>query len=79
MKTSTNRWTRRLVLLAAVAMLGWTATGNSFADDHHDAWSHDRDGYWDAHGERHAFIWHEHHHGYWRDRDDGTRIFIHID
>ena len=51
----------------------------AYADDHHDAWSHDKDGYWDNHGAHHAFITHENHHGYWREKDDGTRIFINID
>jgi hypothetical protein len=68
-----------LLLLAAVALLSYTAGGISFADDHHDAWSHDKQGYWDDHGKRHAFIQHENHHGYWRTREDGTRLFINID
>jgi hypothetical protein len=71
---------RLLMSLAAVTVLSITAAGTSFADDdhHHDAWSHDRDGYWDDHGERHAFVMHEHHHGYWRTHDDGPRVFISI-
>jgi hypothetical protein len=67
------------LLLAAVALLSWTTAGTSFADDHHDAWSHDHDGYWDNHGQRHAYIMHENHHGFWRTHDDGTRVFINID
>ena len=67
-----------LLLLAAVAVLSWSATGASLADDHHDAWSHDGHGYWDNHNGYHAFVSHEHHNGYWRDRDDGSRIFINI-
>jgi hypothetical protein len=65
--------------LAAVALLSWTASGTSFADDHHDAWSHDKTGYWDDHGRHQAFVEHEHHHGYWRTHEDGTRVFINID
>jgi hypothetical protein len=81
MKNQNTCLSRGLLLLAAVGLLSWMAAGTSFADNehHHDAWSHDRGGYWDNHGARHAFIMHEHHHGYWRDRDDGTRIFIDID
>jgi hypothetical protein len=69
------------VLLCAAIFTAFSlaAGGVSFADDHHDAWSHDKDGYWDNHGARHAYIMHENHHGFWRDRDDGTRIFINID
>jgi hypothetical protein len=66
-------------MLAAATMLSFGVAGTAFADDHHDAWSHDHDGYWDNHGRHHAFIVHENHHGYWRDRDDGSRIFINID
>jgi len=79
MKNITSRFTRGVLLLAAVSLLSWTAAGTSFADDHHGAWSHDHNGYWDDHGAHHAFIVHENHHGYWRTRDDGTRIFINID
>jgi hypothetical protein len=81
MKTTSTRFTRGLLLLAAVGLLSWTATGSSFADyyHHHDAWSHDDHGYWDGHSGYHAFIVHENHHGYWRQHDDGTRIFINID
>jgi hypothetical protein len=68
-----------LPLLAAVALLSWSAAGTSFGDDHHDAWSHDKSGYWDDHGSHHAFVTHENHHGYWRTKDDGTRLFINID
>jgi hypothetical protein len=70
---------RLIALLAVMTILGWAAAGTSFADDHHDAWSHDRNGYYDNHGSRHAYIMHEHHHGFWRQRDDGTRLFINID
>lgn len=73
-----NNPSRLLALLAAATILSWAAAGTSFADDHHDAWSHDRDGYWDNHGQRHAYVTHENHHGFWRDRDDGSRIFINI-
>ncbi len=66
-------------MLAAITVLTLTATGRSFADDHHDAWSHDHDGYWDNHGAHHAFVTHENHHGFWRTRDDGTKVFINID
>jgi len=66
-------------MLTAVSMLSWTALGTSLANDHHDAWSHDHDGYWDDHGVHHAYILNQNHHGFWRTRDDGTRIFINID
>ena len=79
MKNLHTRFTRGLLLLVAVSLLSWTAAGMSFADDHHDAWSHDKDGYWDDHGAHHAFIEHENHHGFWRTRDDGIKIFINID
>jgi hypothetical protein len=79
MKISNTRVTRGLLLLGAVAILGWSTAGTSFADDHHDAWSHDKSGYWDDHGSHHAFVSHENHHGYWKNRDDGSRIFINID
>ncbi len=65
---------------AILTTLSWAASGTAFADDHHhDAWSHDKNGYWDNHGSRHAFILHDNHHGYWRERDNGTRVFINID
>jgi hypothetical protein len=70
---------RLILLLAAASLLTWSATGSAFADDHHDAWSHDHNGYWDDHGHRHAFVEHNHHHGYWRTRDDGVRFFINVD
>jgi len=79
MKNLHNRFTHGLLLLAAAAVLSWTAAGTSLADDHHDAWSHDKDGYWDDHGTHHAFVIHENHHGYWRTHDDGTKVFINID
>ncbi len=44
----------------------------------HDAWSHDDHGYWDDHGQRHAYIEHNHHHGFWREQN-GARVFINID
>jgi hypothetical protein len=69
---------RVLALAAIFTAVSWAATGTSFADDHHDAWSHDKTGYWDTRGEHHAFVMHENHHGYWRE-DSGTRIFINID
>lgn len=70
----------RAFLCAAIfTALSLAAGGVSFADDHHDAWSHDKDGYWDDHGTHHAFVSRENHHGYWRQKDDGTRIFINID
>jgi hypothetical protein len=74
---------RVLTVVAALAVLGWAAGGVVRADDmvvtHHDAWSHDKDGYWDGHGSHHAFVMHDNHHGYWREKPDGTRIFIKID
>jgi hypothetical protein len=79
MKTTTSRLTHGLLLLAAAATFGWAATGAAFADDHHDAWSHDKDGYWDKENHHHAFITHENHRGYWREKDDGTKVFIKID
>jgi len=79
MKNLNVRFTRGIVLLTAIVLMSWSAAASSFADDHHDAWSHDKDGYWDNHGSRHAFISHENHHGFWRTRDDGTRIFINVD
>jgi hypothetical protein len=75
----TNRTSRVLALLAVGTILTWTAAGTSLADDHHDAWSHDKSGYWDDHGRHQAFVEHDHHHGYWRTHDDGSRIFINID
>ena len=63
------------MLLFAALTFGSAA----YADDHHDAWSHDKHGYWDNHNGYHAFVEREHHHGYWRQRDDGTRVFINID
>jgi hypothetical protein len=71
--------THILTLLAAVVLLSWTAAGTSLADDHHDSWSHDKSGYWDDHGRHQAFVQHEHHHGYWRTHDNGSRVFINID
>jgi hypothetical protein len=79
MKTTTFRFTRGLLLLVATSMLSWAATGGALADDHHDAWSHDKGGYWDDHNRHHAFVSHENHHGYWRTHDDGSRVFINID
>jgi hypothetical protein len=70
---------RALTVLAAMGILSWTTAGTSFADDHHGAWSHDKSGYWDDHGSHHRFVEHDHHHGYWRTHDDGTRLFINID
>jgi hypothetical protein len=66
------------VLLCAITITALSVGGRAFADDHHDAWSHDHDGYWDDHGQRHAFIEHDHHHGYWRE-NNGARVFINID
>lgn len=57
------------------------AGGFSFADEvivHHDAWTHDKTGYWDDHNVHHAFILHENHHGFWREQN-GTRVFVNID
>jgi hypothetical protein len=62
-----------------VAVLAWCGAGLTFADDHHDAWSHDKSGYWDNHGRHQAFVEHNNHHGYWRTRDDGVRLFINVD
>jgi hypothetical protein len=70
---------RILACATLVAALSWGAVGVSFADGPHDAWSHDKDGYWDNHGSHHAFVTRENHHGYWRQHDDGTRVFINID
>ena len=67
------------MLLVAVTVMSWTAAGTSLADDHHDAWSHDKTGYWDDHGSHHAFIEHNSHHGFWRTQNDGTKIFVNID
>ncbi len=69
---------RVLICAAIFTALSWAAAGVSFADGH-DAWSHDKDGYWDNHGSHHAFVTHENHNGYWREKDDGTRVFINID
>ncbi len=68
---------RILAFVAALTVMGWS--GAAFADDHHDAWSHDHNGYWDDHGSHHAYIMHDHHHGYWRNGDNGARVFIKID
>ena len=75
----TTQFSRVLLCALTVSALSCAGTTVALADDHHDAWSHDKDGYWDNHGSRHAFIMHENHHGYWRQRDDGTRVFINID
>ena len=75
----TTQFSRALLCAITITALTCSTAGIAFADDHHDAWSHDKDGYWDNHGEHHAFIEHENHHGYWRQNDNGTRIFINID
>jgi hypothetical protein len=73
----------RIVACAAlVAAFSYGFASVGLADDvvvHHDAWSHDGHGYYDGHQGYHAFVSHENHHGYWRDRNDGTRVFINID
>lgn len=71
---------RGVVAAVAASVLSFTA-GAAFADNVvvHDAWSHDRDGYWDAHHEHHAYIMHENHRGFWRENPNGTRIFVNID
>jgi hypothetical protein len=79
MKTLATSLTHGFLLLILVSVMSWAATGISFADDHHDAWSHDKSGYWDNHGRHQAYVEHNHHHGYWRTKDDGTRFFINID
>ena len=71
--------TLTMSLACAAVVAAFTFGSAAYADDHHDAWSHDKDGYWDNHNTHHAFIAHENHHGYWRQRDDGTRVFINID
>jgi hypothetical protein len=79
MKTINTRFIRGFLLLGAITLMSWTAAGTSLADDHHDAWSHDKSGYWDNHGRHQAYVTHENHHGYWRTRDDGSKFFISID
>jgi hypothetical protein len=69
------------IVACAVAMTVFSAAGLAMADEvvvHHDAWTHDNTGYWDAHSVHHAYIYHDNHHGYWRE-DNGTRVFINID
>jgi hypothetical protein len=75
----TQNFYRITACAALVAAFSFGSVGLALADDHHDAWSHDKDGYWDNHGAHHAFIMNENHHGYWRQKDDGTRVFINID
>jgi hypothetical protein len=70
---------RVLTCAAIVAAFTFGSASIAMADDHHDAWSHDKHGYWDNHNGYHAFVQHENHHGYWRDNPNGTRIFINID
>jgi hypothetical protein len=70
---------KNMLTLALVTLFAMGSTLSSMADDHHDAWSHDKSGYWDDHGHHQKFVSHNHHHGYWRTKDDGTRFFINID
>ena len=67
------------ILACAVLVVGFNcgSAGVALADDH-DAWSHDKTGYWDDHHNHHAFVTHENHHGYWR-QQNGTQVFINID
>ncbi len=71
--------TLTISLVCAAVVAAYSFGSAAYADDHHDAWSHDHDGYWDNHGQRHAYIEHEHHHGFWRDNPNGARVFINID
>jgi hypothetical protein len=77
---SLNTPSFRHLLLTAVTVLTLAAAGTAFADDdHHDAWSHDKTGYWDDHNTHHEYVLHNNHHGYWRTKHDGTKFFINID
>jgi len=71
--------TLSISLTCAAVVAAFTFGSTAYADDHHDAWSHDKDGYWDNHGSHHAFVERENHHGYWRENPNGARIFINID
>ncbi len=64
------------MMALVLTFVGW-GTVRSMAD--HDAWSHDRHGYWDDHRGYHSFVSYNHHHGYWRTRSDGVRFFINVD
>jgi len=68
-------------IVCAAVIAAFNFSSSAIADTvvvHHDAWTHDDHGYWDANAGYHPFIVHEHHHGYWRERN-GARVFINVD
>ncbi len=66
MKTS-----RKMLFLGLVASFIAVSAGRSMAYDH------DEKGWFDDHHKHHPFIYHNHHRGYW-DQRDGARVFINI-
>ena len=73
----TTQFSRILLCAITITALGCVAGGVARADDH-DAWSHDKTGYWDDHHAHHAYEMNQNHHGYWREQS-GTRVFINVD
>ncbi len=65
---------KTILLAGATAIL--LAAGISTSQAHY---KHDKKGWYDEHNTRHAYIYHNHHHGYWDTDDKGVRLFINID
>ncbi len=59
-----------LLLIATLLAVG---ASRSFA--HYD---HDDKGWYDEHHHHHAFIYHNHHRGYWDTDPNGVKIFINV-
>lgn len=59
--------------LLILTLVGFAASRAQAYSYYHD------DKYWyDSHHQRHAFVVHNHHHGYW-DNDKGVKVFVNID